>query len=75
VCSFPETRAEVDAAFGGNLPIGRPQEHLGPDNVLGSYYELYGADQTRNWLWWRQSRCAHRGFAHPSTMHALGRAE
>jgi len=38
---FPETRAEVDAAFGGNLPRLRALKGVSdPDGVLGSYYPL-----------------------------------
>ena len=38
---FPETRAEVDAAFGGNLPRLRAlKARVDPDEVLGSYYPI-----------------------------------
>ena len=38
---FPETRAEVDAAFGGNLPRLRVlKARVDPDDVLGSYYPI-----------------------------------
>lgn len=38
---FPETRAEVDATFGGNLPRLRALKSAwDPDDVLGSYYPL-----------------------------------
>jgi FAD/FMN-containing dehydrogenase len=38
---FPETRAEVDAAFGGNLPRLRALKSTwDPNNVMGSYYPL-----------------------------------
>lgn len=38
---YPETRAEVDAAFGGNLPKLRQLKHAwDPGNVMGSYYPL-----------------------------------
>jgi FAD/FMN-containing dehydrogenase len=38
---FPETRAEVDAAFGGNAPRLRElAQAWDPGNVMGSYYPL-----------------------------------
>jgi FAD/FMN-containing dehydrogenase len=38
---FPETRAEVDATFGGNLPRLRALKNTwDPNNVLGTYYPL-----------------------------------
>ncbi|MGH8985647.1 MAG: FAD-binding protein, partial [Acidimicrobiia bacterium] len=38
---FPETHAEVDAAFGGNLPRLRAlRGRIDPDRVLGSYYPI-----------------------------------
>ena len=38
---FPETRAEVDATFGGNLPRLRALKSTwDPNNVLGTYYPL-----------------------------------
>ena len=38
---FPETPAEVDAAFGGNLPRLRAlKRRVDPDDVLGSYYPI-----------------------------------